>query len=331
MDIRFVSTDIKFRILITGGAGYIGSVLVGRLLDKGHYVTVIDNLIYNQTSLFSYASNKNFDFIYLDVENDWKRFTRIIEYGGYDFIIPLAAIVGAPACDRNKLLATSVNSGQIDLIVNAIKSKELNSRVLYPNTNSGYGTGKQTETGELIESVEEDELNPISVYGKTKRDAEESVISLDDSIVFRLATVFGPSPRMRLDLMVNDFVWRAVKDGHIELYESDFHRNFVHIDDVCRAFELAIEGLIPPGVYNLGIPNENYTKKELANLIKQCVDITIYENPVGEDPDKRNYIVSNKKILNTGFVFTKSVLDGILELIKMYSMISPLRGRFLNV
>jgi len=307
------------KILITGGAGFIGSVLTQHLLDKGYEVIVLDKLIFNQISLLPHTSNPNFKFIYGDVKNSELLKSLVHES---DIIIPLAAIVGFPACDSDPMLAYEINFKQIKNIVDWIKGT--NKKILYPNTNSGYGVG---EDG--IYCDETSELKPISVYGKTKVDAEQYILNNSDGICFRLATVFGVSPRMRTDLLVNDFTYKAITDKYIVVFERNFKRNYIHIKDVASAFIFMIENYdsYKGEVFNVGLSDANLSKKELLEKIQNYVkDFAVVYDDYYEDPDKRNYIVSNEKIEKTGW-FPEYNLDlGIKELIHAYKMIVPKMG-----
>lgn len=305
---------VKERVLITGGAGYIGSTLTGYLLDKGYAVTCLDDLRYNQKSLISFVSNPNFDFIYGDVRNK-ELLENIISK--FDVIIPLAAIVGMPASQVKPIDAETINRDAV-VLLNQLRSKK--QKLIFPMTNSGYGT----KSGEFF-CTEETSLEPVSLYGKTKSDAEKALLeSSKDVISLRFATVFGCSPRMRTDLLVNDFVYNAMNNGYIVIYEKDFKRNYIHIKDVARCFEHCIENfdLMKKQVYNVGLSDANLSKAELAEMIRQQIpkfDIVFRE--IGEDPDKRNYIVSNEKIEKTGFKPLYSLEEGIKELIKVYSIL----------
>lgn len=304
----------KENILITGGSGYIGSVLTGHLLEKNHKVTCLDNLIYGQKSLLHYASNPNFEFIYGDVRNK-ALLEKIV--ADKDVILPLAAVVGMPACDLKPFDAESINRDAI-ILINELRRS--NQKLIYPTTNSGYGT----KSGEFF-CTEETPLEPISLYGQTKTEAELHLLKSDKpAITLRLATVFGISPRMRTDLLVNDFVYKAMSDGYIVIYEKDFKRNYIHIKDVARAFEHCIDNFdfMKRNTYNVGLEEANLSKAELAEKIKKHIPkFEIVYKEVGEDPDKRNYIVSNKKIMATGFKPVYSLDDGITELIKGYSIL----------
>ena len=305
-------------ILVTGGAGYIGSVLIGELLKEGCKVTCIDNLMYGQNSLIQYVSNSNFEFIFGDVRNE-ELMKRVIP--GHNFIIPLAAIVGAPASDFKPSDAITINR---DAIVLIDKLRDENQKIICPITNSGYGT----KSGEVF-CTEESLLEPITLYGRTKVEAEKALLnSQKPAVTLRLATVFGVSPRMRTDLLVNDFVLQAVTNNSIVLFEKDFKRNFVHIRDVASAFLYCIknfERMIINGknqAYNFGLDSANMSKLELAKKIKEHIpEFEIYESVHGKDPDKRNYIVSNEKMRRAGFEAKISIDEGIKELIKVYGMI----------
>jgi nucleoside-diphosphate-sugar epimerase len=307
------------KVLITGGAGYLGSVITETLLDNGYYVTCLDKLIFSQVSLLPYTSNTNFKFVYGDVRNE-ELLERLCNEA--DVIIPLAAIVGFPACDAEPQLANEVNFKQIFNIVKFTKGK--NKKILYPNTNSGYGIGVgQTEC------TEESPLNPISIYGNTKCAAENFLRSNTDAIVFRLATVFGVSPRMRTDLLVNDFTYKAITDKYIVVFEKTFKRNFIHIKDVASAFLFMINNYdkYKYEVFNVGLSNANLSKQELLEKIQSHVkDFAISYNDYYEDPDKRDYIVSNAKIEATGWMPEWNLDMGITELIMAYQMIVPKMG-----
>lgn len=305
------------KVLITGGAGYLGSVITGHLLEKGFAVTCLDDLRYGQNSLFTYASNPNFNFIYGDVR-DKELLKKILSE--FEVIIPLAAIVGMPACNAKQIDALSINYEAI-VMINELRSEK--QKLIYPTTNSGYGT----KSGDVF-CTEETPLEPISLYGKTKADAETYLQAAGkagkDVITLRLATVFGISPRMRTDLLVNDFVYKAMTDGYVVMYEAHFKRNYIHIKDVARCFEHCIINFdkMKNNVYNLGLEDANISKMELAEKIKSYIKkFELISMEIGEDPDKRNYIVSNKKIMATGFTPQYSLDYGIKELIKGYSIL----------
>jgi len=303
------------RILLTGGAGYLGSTITNRLLNDGYSVTVLDSLEFNQLSLLPFVKNKNFKFVYGDARN--KDLLRKL-VTTHDIIIPLAARVGFPACDADPLGATQLNYEQIVDVVNFAGGK---SKILFPNTNSGYGVA---EGGQVC--TEQSPLNPISHYGVTKVNAERFLLQNTDAICFRLATVFGPSPRMRTDLLVNEFVYKAITDKYIVLFEPHFKRNYIHIEDVADVFSFMITNYDTHKneVFNVGLSDANLSKLELVNLIKKYVpDFSISVSDYYEDPDKRDYIVSNEKIEATGWKPQYSIDDGIHQLIDTYKMIVP--------
>jgi len=307
------------KILITGGAGYLGSVITGRMLEEGHEVVVLDKLLFNQTSLLQYTSNPKFTFIYGDVRN-YELLRELCTKA--EVIIPLAAIVGFPACASDPKLAKEINFDQILNIIKITKGK--GKKILYPNTNSGYGLGE----GQL-ECTEESPLKPISVYGTTKVEAEKYLKTNTDAIIFRLATVFGVSPRMRTDLLVNDFVYKAITDKYIVVFEKEFKRNFIHIQDVADAFVFMLNNYdtYKGQVFNVGLSDANLNKQELLETIQLHVtDFAVSYNDFYEDPDKRNYIVSNAKIEATGWYPKWSLDGGIAELIMAYQMIIPKMG-----
>jgi len=301
------------KILITGGAGYIGSVLTGKWLDKGHQVTVLDNMMYGQShSLLTYCAHPRFDFVRGDVRDE--RVLREL-IPRHDALIPLAAISGAPACARDPRVAKDINQDAI-VALNEIRSPS--QPVIYPCTNSGYGT----KTGEVY-CTEETPLEPISVYGVTKVEAEKALLASPNTLCFRLATVFGVSPRLRMELLVNQFVWRAFTDGFLVLYEKHFKRNYLHIEDAAEVFVYSLENFdrMEGTTYNVGLNDANLSKEELALAIKKHVPrLYIHAAEVGEDPDKRNYIVSNDKIKAQGFEARHSLDEGIEQLLKAYRM-----------
>ena len=309
------------KVLISGGAGYLGSVLCEHLLDKGHQITVVDTLMYGQHSLFHVAANPAFDFVFGDVRDE-NLMWRLIKDA--DVVIPLAAVVGALACDRDPWLARSVNLEAVQL-VNRLRSS--NQLVIYPNTNSGYGT----KSGDAF-CTEDSPLEPISLYGQTKVQAEKELLDSPNTITLRLATVFGISPRMRLDLLVNHFVYTAITDGYLVVFEKDFKRNYVHIRDVADCFAYCIEhaSQMIGRPYNVGLDSANLSKAELALKVQEYLpNFYIHFSEVGSDPDKRNYIVSNQRLREAGFEAHRSLDDGIKELIKGYRMIG--RNAFKNV
>jgi len=308
-------------VLVPGGAGYLGSVMVPNLLKSGYSVTVLDNLMFGQAPLLDCCAFESFDFIKGDICDAALMKTLLPRF---DVIIPLAAIVGAPACKKNPSLTRMVNH---DAYMSMVKNIGNNQRVIFPMTNSGYGIGAKDAY-----CTEESPLNPISEYGKTKVEVENALHDKGNAVTFRLATVFGMSPRMRLDLLVNDFTYRAYKDGFIILFEEHFRRNYVHIRDVADAFVFAIENYdrMKGEPYNLGLSSANYTKRQLCEKIKEHLPgFYIHSAPVGEDPDKRDYIVSNEKIESMGFTPKHDVDMGIRELLKGYRIISA--NRYANV
>ena len=308
------------KVLVTGGAGYIGSVLTEHLLNKGWYVHVLDNLSSGDHSLFHFCANERFDFTQGDAR-DSETVSRLVKDA--DVIIPLAAVVGAPACDRDPRLAKQVN---YDAVIELEKMRTRSQLIVYPNTNSGYGS-----TSGALECTEDTPLEPISVYGRTKVDAEQYLLEKENVITFRLATVFGASPRMRIDLLVNHFTYCAVTDGYLVVFEQDFKRNYVHIRDVADGMIFAIENReqMVGRAYNLGLDDANLSKRELCEKISEYVpSFSVHYAEIGEDPDKRNYIVSNERLRQAGFMAKRSLDDGIKELIKAYRTIG--HGRYRN-
>ena len=298
------------KILITGGAGYIGSQLATDLVLKKYKVTVIDNFQYDKNSLNHLMFYKNFDLINKSIL-DLSLLKNIVKKN--DLIIPLAALVGAPLCNKNKKLAKLLNLNTIKYIKKIISR---NQRIIYTTTNSGYGTGSKNSYCD-----ENSPLNPISYYGVTKNLAEKVIMEHDNSIAYRLATVFGYSYRMRTDLLVNNFVYKAYFAKNLDIFEPQFRRNFIHIKDVVKGINFAIENFIKlkGNVYNLGLSSANITKIELANKIKKylpSLKIKISKNQ--KDPDQRDYYVSNKKIEKQGFKAKISLDQGIQELIRVY-------------
>tara|TARA_R110000744_G_scaffold135635_1_gene245122 strand:- start:791 stop:1732 length:942 start_codon:yes stop_codon:yes gene_type:complete len=299
------------RVLITGGAGYLGSVLAEVLLDNGYIVTVYDNLMYKQTSLLHLCNDRNFKFVKGDVTNN-KNLLPHIKLN--DIIIPLAAIVGAPACDANKELATAVNYRQIEFIVDNLRKDQ---KLIMPNTNSQYGSS----TGVI---TEQSPFNPLSHYAITKCKAEEYIIDWENGICLRLATVFGSSPRMRTDLLVNDFVYKTMTEGCLVLFQSKFKRNYIHVRDIAETFLFCIKNYekLNGEVFNVGLSDANLNKMELADTIKNHFpNLVIIENEFSTDIDNRNYIVSNDKLESYGWKPKYSIDDGIKELIQSYKMI----------
>lgn len=301
------------KILITGGAGYLGSVLTGMLLEKGHEVVVLDSFLYKQTSLLGYCQHKNFTVINGDCREE-DVLKKALD--GAEYIFPLAALVGFPLCDKDKTAATTTNYEAIETLLR-LRNKE--QKIIFPCTNSGYGVGQGDRMCD-----EESPIEPISLYGKTKMAAEKAVIEAGNSVTFRFATLFGASPRMRTDLLVNDFVYRAVFDRSLVIFEGSFMRNYLHVRDAARAFLFAMDNFekMKGNRYNCGLSEANCSKLELCEIIKKHIPAFSYlEAPVGTDPDKRNYIVSNAKIEALGFKPVYTLDDGITELIKVYTMI----------
>ncbi|HDZ4932287.1 TPA: NAD-dependent epimerase/dehydratase [Campylobacter jejuni] len=308
------------KVLITGGAGYIGSVLTPILLEKGYEVCVIDNLMFDQISLLACSHNKKFTFINGDAmdENLIKQ-----EVAKSDIIIPLAALVGAPLCKRNPKLAKMINYEAVKMISDFASPSQM---FIYPNTNSGYGIGEKDAM-----CTEESPLRPISEYGIDKVHAEQYLLDKGNCVTFRLATVFGISPRMRLDLLVNDFTYRAYKDKFIVLFEEHFRRNYIHVRDVVKGFIHGIENYdkMKGQAYNMGLSSANLTKRQLAETIKKYVpDFYIHSASIGEDPDKRDYLVSNAKLEATGWKPDNTLEDGIEELLRAFKMMKV--NRFAN-
>ena len=305
---------MAYSILVTGGAGYLGSVLVPALLAAGHRVTVLDNFLFKQNSLLECCSYDTFEVVRGDAREE-DMLKPLLQKA--DAIIPLAALVGAPLCSRDRTGTVTTNRDAI-LLLARLASKE--QRILYPNTNSGYGIGQKDAY-----CTEETPLNPISLYGKMKVEVEKVLLDRGNAVTFRLATVFGAAPRMRVDLLVNDFTYRAVKDRFVVVFEGHFKRNYIHIRDVARAFLHALDnfGRMKDQSYNVGLSDANLSKLELCAKIRAEVKDFVYlEAPVGEDPDKRDYIVSNAKIEAAGFKPVHSLEAGIRELVKAYRIIT---------
>lgn len=308
-------------ILVTGGAGYIGSILVPELLKKGHKVTVIDNLLYGQTTLLDHCYKSNLTFVNGDARNEILLKTHL---KSSDAIFPLACLTGAPICAKFPNEAKTII---LDAVKTLLHLRSTNQIIIYPTTNSGYGIGQKDKF-----CTEGTPLKPISLYGRLKVDAENAILASGNSITLRLATAFGLSPRMRLDLLVNDFVYRAVNDRFLILFEADFKRNFIHVRDITKAFVHSLSNFkkMKNEAYNVGLDDANLNKRELCEEIrKQLSDFYFTEAEVGKDPDKRDYIVSNAKIAKTGFKPTFSLQKGIAELIKGYQILH--RNQFSNI
>ena len=301
------------KILVTGGAGYIGSVLVPNLLSQGHLVTVIDNFMYKQTSLASSIRDEKLTLVFGDVRDE----SLMRQYlSKADVIIPLAAIVGAPACDGDPLASQSINK---DSILWLLKHLSTHQQIIMPTTNSAYGSGDENNFCD-----ENSPLDPLSLYARDKVTVEKALMEFSNATSFRLATVFGISPRMRLDLLVNNFAYRAISDGFVIVFEGHFKRNYVHVLDVIQAFNLALSHRerFTGEIFNVGLSEANISKIDLCREIQTIIpSFTYLEAPLGKDPDQRNYIVSNAKIEATGYTTAVSLDSGIAELIKGYTMI----------
>jgi len=309
------------KILVTGAAGYIGSILVPELLKKGYEVIAIDNFMYNQASLLDCCYDKKLTIIRGDTR-DKELISTCLK--SVDAISPLACITGVPACNRDPITAKATNFDAVKLLAE-LRSKE--QVIIFPTTNSGYGIGQ-----EGIYCTEETPLNPISLYGRLKVEIEKFLLDAGNCISLRLATAFGISPRMRLDLLLNDFTYRAITDHFVVLFEAHFKRNYIHVRDAAKAFIHCLENFdrMKDEPYNVGLSKANLSKWELCQEIqKQIPEFYFVESEIGEDPDKRNYIVSNAKIERTGFKPEVSLQDGIAELIKGYQVIR--KNQFANI
>jgi nucleoside-diphosphate-sugar epimerase len=308
-------------IMVTGGAGYIGSVMVPFLLRAGHKVTVIDSFMYGQSSLLDCCHDANLSIVRGDVRNADLVRTHLSKA---DIIIPLACLVGAPLCEQKPVEARTINYDAIKMIVDQSSAQQ---RIIFPTTNSGYGVGQ-----EGLHCTEETPLRPISLYGVLKADIEKVLLDSGRAVTLRLATAFGISPRMRLDLLVNDFTYRAVTDRFVILFEAHFKRNYIHVRDIAGAFLHAMSGFdtMKNQPFNVGLSDANLSKMELCQEIrKQLPAFTFLESAIGKDPDQRNYIVSNKKIEKTGFKTQVTLQAGIAELIKGYQVIR--RNQYSNI
>jgi nucleoside-diphosphate-sugar epimerase len=302
-----------YNILVTGGAGYLGSTMVPDLLAAGHKVTVLDNFMFKQSSLNHCCYHPNFSVLKGDIR---QKNTMTKAMKNADVIIPLAALVGAPLCSLDPVGASTINHDAIELMLKLLSNEQI---VLMPTTNSAYGTGDKDNY-----CNESSPLRPISQYAIEKVEIEKKLMQHPNAISFRLATVFGMSPRMRIDLLVNDFTYRAVNDGFVVLFESHFKRNYIHVRDVSRVFQHALNNHneMKGEIYNVGLSDANVSKKELCEHIqKQLPEFIFIDEQIGKDPDQRNYIVSNEKIESTGFKTEFSLDRGIEELLKGYQMI----------
>ena len=309
------------RILVTGGAGYLGSILVPALLKENHKVVVLDNFMYNQSSLLDCCYDKNLSVVRGDTR-DKNLITRLMKDA--DAIFPLACLTGAPLCARDPLGAQTILLDAVKMIIDLSSKKQM---LIFPTTNSGYGVGQKGK-----HCTEDTPLNPISIYGRLKVQAEQALLNSGHAITLRLATAFGVSPRMRLDLLVNDFTYRAVYDRFVVVFEGHFKRNYIHVRDVAKAFIHSLNNFdkMKNEPYNVGLSDANLSKLELCEEIKKHVpEFYFIESKIGEDPDKRDYIVSNEKIEKTGFRPDVSMSLGIQELIKGYQIIK--RNQFANI
>lgn len=301
-------------MLVTGGAGYIGSVLCKELLDRGHRVTVLDTFLYRQNSLLDCCAFETFRVVRGDCRDE-RVVTDLLREA--DVIIPLAALVGAPLCNRDRVGAYSINFEAVQMLTKLASQQQ---QIIFPVTNSGYGIGQPG-----VPCTEDSPLRPISLYGETKVKAERVVLDRGNAITLRLATVFGSAPRMRMDLLVNDFVWRAVHDRAVVVFEGHCKRNYIHIRDVVKAFLHAMDHFeaMKNRAYNVGLDDANLSKLELCREIQRHIpQFVFFEAPIGEDPDKRDYIVSNERILSTGFTPDWPLARGIQELAKCYTIVT---------
>ena len=299
------------KVLITGGAGYLGSTLTEHLLNNGYEVTVLDNLMYDQISLLHLFKRDGFKFELGDVRNK-ELLQRLVNE--HNVIIPLAAIVGMPACKANPELTVAVNYQQVVDILEVLRDEQ---KLILPNTNSQYGSSDSIIT-------EQSPFKPLSLYAKTKCDAEDSMLRKGNGVSLRLATVFGVSPRMRTDLLVNDFTYKSVVDGYLVLFEAHFKRNYIHVQDIARTFQFIIENYekCKGQAFNVGLSTANLSKLELAEKIKSHIpSLVIKQDDFKEDFDKRNYIVSNEKLESLGWKPVYDLDYGIKQLIEAYKLI----------
>jgi len=302
-----------YDILVTGGAGYLGSTMVPALLAAGHRVTVLDSFMFKQTSLNHVCHDPKFSVVKGDIRVE-STLAPLLKKA--DIVIPLAALVGAPMCSADPVGAKTVNH-DANLLTLRLMSRD--QRILMPTTNSAYGSGDANKF-----CTEETPLRPISQYAREKVAIEDELMQRENALSFRLATVFGMSPRMRIDLLVNDFTHRAVHDRFVVLFEGDFKRNYIHVRDVARVFLHGIDNFdaMRGQIYNVGLSEANVSKRELCQHIqRQIPDFVFMDAPVGKDPDQRNYIVSNAKLERTGFKTSVTLDAGISELLKGYTMV----------
>lgn len=300
------------RILVTGGAGYLGSILVPALLARDSSVTVVDSFMYGQTPLLDCCADEKLSIVRGDVRDE-RLMLPLLKKA--DVIMPLACLVGAPLCAQKPAEARAIN---LDAILMLLKNASKSQRFISPTTNSGYGVGQAG-----VFCTEETPMNPISLYGVLKVELEQALLGAG-AVSLRLATVCGVSPRMRLDLLVNDFTYRAVVDRFVVLFEAHFKRNYIHVRDVARAFCHALDHFdaMQGQPYNVGLSDANLSKMELClEIQKQVPDFTIMEAPIGKDPDQRNYVVSNAKIEATGYMPQVSIQRAIAELVKAYQIV----------
>lgn len=309
------------KILVTGAAGYIGSVLVPRLLQEGHAVVALDNFMYHQTPLLDVCYHPKLTIIRGDTRNE-----KLIgeQLKTVDAVFPLACLTGAPLCAQDPVGAQTI---LLDAVTTILRLRSKNQVVIFPTTNSGYGIGEKGK-----HCTEDTPLRPVSLYGKLKVEAEKAILDAGEAITLRLATAFGVSPRMRLDLLVNDFTYRAVYDRFIVLFEAHFNRNYIHVRDIAKAFLHSLNHFdrMKNHPYNVGLSDANLNKLQLCEEIKKQVpDFYFVEATIGEDPDKRDYIVSNEKIEKTGFQPDVSLSAGIAELVKGFKIIK--RNQYANI
>ena len=305
------------KVLITGGSGYLGSTLAEHLLNNGYSVTVLDNLMYKQLSLLHLFKRDGFKFILGDVR-DKENLQKLVSE--HDVVIPLAAIVGMPACKANPQLTIDVNFKQVVNIIEVLKDTQ---KLILPNTNSQYGSSSEVIT-------EESPFKPLSLYAETKCDAENAMLENGNGISLRLATVFGVSPRMRQDLLVNDFVYKSINDGYLVLFEAHFKRNYIHVQDIARTFQFMIENYdeCKGQAFNVGLSSANLSKMELAEKIKEYVpSLVIKQDEFKEDFDKRNYIVSNEKLESKGWKPLYDLDYGIPQLISAYQIVQKYNNK----